>query len=181
MWDYYLGKQNVDNQATTSEKGLELASWTQNTKRYNFDDYVKIHLDHHQILSDLTTHGYAGIDEKFTVRHLLKGIKSFKMDSVKTAILASNTLRSDFNSCVTLYKDFMVQNEGIARRDGRNISALKEEFRCGIDGRGDRGRGRERFKRKYEQQPNLDGKCEDRYYSSEKYSGVRKANKSYLR
>ena len=48
LWDYYLGKQNVDNQATTSEKSLELASWTQNTKRYNFDDYVKIRLDCHQ-------------------------------------------------------------------------------------------------------------------------------------
>ena len=64
------------------------------------------------------------------------------MDSVKTAILASNTLRSYFNSCVTLYKDFMVQNEGIVVGDGKIISALKEEFKGGRGGRGDRGRGR---------------------------------------
>ena len=31
LWDYYIGKQNVDNHATTSEKGLELVSWTHNT------------------------------------------------------------------------------------------------------------------------------------------------------
>ena len=142
LWDYYLEKKNVDNQATTSERGLELASWTQNTKRYNFYDYVKIYLDHDQICLDLTAHGYAGIDERSKVRHLLKGIKSFKMDSVKTAILASNTLRSGFNSRVTLYKDFMVKNECIATGDGRIISAQKEEFRGDRGGRGDRGRGK---------------------------------------
>ena len=101
------------------------------------------------------------------------------MDAVNIEIMASNTLRSDFNSCVTLYKYFMVQNEGIATGDGRIISALKEEFRGGRGGRGGRCRGR--FKRKLEQQPNLDGKCEDRYYSSEEYASLNKANKSYLR
>ena len=99
-------------------------------------------------MSDLTAHGYAGIDERYKVRYLLKGIKSFKMDSVKTAILASNTLRSYLNSCVTLYKDFMVQNEGIVVGDEKIISALKEEFEGGRGSRGDRGRGRGRFKRK---------------------------------
>ena len=104
------------------------------------------------------------------------------MDAVNIEIMASNTLRSDFNSCVTLYKYFMVQNEGIATVDGRIISALKEEFRGGRSGRGGRGgRCRGRFKRKLEQQPNLDGKCEDRYYSSEEYASLNKANKSYLR
>ena len=187
LWTYYLGKQNVDNQATTSEKGLELATWSQNTKRYNFDDYVKIHLDHHQILSDLTAHGYAGIDDRSKVRHLLKGIKSLKMDSVKTAILASSTLRSDFNGCVTLYKDFMVQNEGITGGDGRNISAFNEEGGGGGGGGrgrgrgGGRGRGRGGGKRKREQNSNTDGKCEDRYYSSDEYSNLSKANRAYLR
>ena len=133
------------------------------------------------VIRDLTAHGYAEIDERSKVRHLLRGVKSFKMDSVKTVILASNTLRSDFNSCVTLYKDFMVQNEGIATGGRRIISALKEEFRGGRGDRGDRGRGRGRFKRKWEQQPNLDGKCGNRYYSSEEYDGLSKANKSYLR
>ena len=68
-------------------------------------------MDHHSVLTDLTSHGYAGIDERSKVRHLLKGIKTFKMDSVKTAILASDTLRSDFGGCVTLYKDYMTQQE----------------------------------------------------------------------
>ena len=87
---------------TKSEKGLELAVWSGDTKRYTFDDYVSIHLNHHSILSDLNYHGYAGIDERSKVRHLLKGIKTFKLDAVKTTILASDALRSDFGGCVTL-------------------------------------------------------------------------------
>ena len=50
LWGYYLGKQNVDNQATTSEKGLELVAWSDNTKQYTFDDYMNIHMDHHSVL-----------------------------------------------------------------------------------------------------------------------------------
>ena len=123
-----MGKQNIDNQATTSEKRLELAAWSGDTKRYTFDDYVKIHMDHHSVLTDLTSHGYTGIDKRSKVRHLLKGIKAFKIDNVKTAILASDTLRSDFGGCVTLYKDYMTQQEGlsVSVSDRRNISGLNE-------------------------------------------------------
>ena len=181
MWSYYLGKQNVDNQATTSEKGLELAAWSGDTKRYNFDDYVKIHMDHHSILTDLTAHGYAGIDERSKVRHLLKGIKTFTMDSVKTAILASDTLRSDFSGCVTLYKDYMIQQDGVSVSDGRNISGVNELERGNGGGGDTKGGSKGKRKRGRGGSGATQGECEDRYYNSEEYSKLSKANRAWLR
>ena len=176
LWAYYLGKQNVDNQATTSEKGLELATWSGDTKRYTFDDYVKIHMDHHSVLTDLTAHGYAGIGERSKVRHLLKGIKTFKLDSIKAAILASDNLRSDFGSCVTLYKDYMTQNKGVTLSDERNVSGINADDE---GGGGNRGGGKKR--KRGRGNGSEDGSCEDRYYNSEEYSKLSKANRVWLR
>ena len=66
-------------------------------------------MDQHTILENLTQHGYAGIDPPTKVRHLVDGIKTDKLDSVKTAIMASAALRIDFDSCVNLFKDFIKQ------------------------------------------------------------------------
>ena len=177
LWSYYLGKQNVDNQATTSEKGLELASWSGDSKRFCFDDYVKIHMDHHAILSDLTAHGYAGIDDRSKVRHLLKGIKSCKLDAVKTAILASSNLRSDFSGCVTLYKDYMTQMRGVSEGEQRQIAgfALEEEK---VSGGGGSGKGK---KTRPWDDITVGKKCDDRYYSKEEYSALSREERFYLR
>ena len=97
----------MDNLSSGAEKNIELAQYSGENKRWNFDKYVRVHLDQHQILTDLKEHGYSGIDERSKVRHLLKGIKTDALDVVKTQILSSTTLRSDFSACVSLYKDFI--------------------------------------------------------------------------
>ena len=51
-------------------------------------------------------HGYAGIDNRSKVRHLVAGIKTTTLDSVKTRIMSDAVLRQDFDACVNLYKDF---------------------------------------------------------------------------
>ena len=63
-------------------------------------------MDQHQILTDLKEHGYSGIDERSKVRHLMAGINTETLDAVKTQIIASKPLCSDFAACITLYKDF---------------------------------------------------------------------------
>ena len=63
-------------------------------------------MDQHQILTDLKEHSYSGIDERSKVRHLMAGINTETLDAVKTQIIASKPLRSDFAACIILYKDF---------------------------------------------------------------------------
>ena len=72
------------------------------SKKFTFEKYVRIDMDQHQILNDLKTHGYAGIDNRSKIRHPQEGIKTASLDSVKNTILASSTLRSDFTACIVL-------------------------------------------------------------------------------
>ena len=109
LYAHHLGPSAVDNMSSAAEKALK-NEYKGETKKYNFDKYVRVQMDQHQILSDLTEHGYAGIDERSKVRHLMEGIKTAALDNIKTAILSSTALRSDFTACVGLYKDFIFQS-----------------------------------------------------------------------
>ena len=109
--DHYLGQNNVDNLANQAERQIQRATYTGEGRRWNFEKYVKTHVDQHQILTDLTKHGYAGIDPRSKVRYLLEGIKTKELDNVKTRILSDATLRSDFDMCVNLFQDFIKQTK----------------------------------------------------------------------
>ena len=69
--------------------------------------YDKTHVDQHAILTGFVEHGYSGIDDWSKVRHLMAFIKTKVLDPVKTRIMASATLRNDFDASVNLYKDFI--------------------------------------------------------------------------
>ena len=66
-------------------------------------------MDQHQILIDLKEHGYADINERSKVRHLMEIIKTVALDNIKTSVLSSTTLCLDFTACVGIYKDFIAQ------------------------------------------------------------------------
>ena len=54
-------------------------------------------------------HSYAGIDEHLKVRNLLDGIKMDDLSMIKGQILAMAALRNDFDVCVTLFRDYLLQ------------------------------------------------------------------------
>ena len=54
-------------------------------------------------------HGYVGIDERSKVRHLMESIKTKALDAAKAQIMANANLRTNFNACVTLFKEFIAQ------------------------------------------------------------------------
>ena len=120
--DHYLGKNNVDNQATIAERRLQTTTYTGEGRRWNFEKYVQTHVNQHQILTDLTRHGYAGIDPRSKVRYLLDGIKTKELNHVKTQIMASTTLRNNFEQSVNLFQDFIKQERPEPRPS--NISAM---------------------------------------------------------
>ena len=109
LHDHYLGPNNVDNMATMAETKLQVTSYQGEKKNWDFEKYVRCHVNQHSILSRLTEHGYSGIDERSKVRHLLEGIKFGGLDAVKTQILANTELRTNFDRCVSLYKDYICQ------------------------------------------------------------------------
>ena len=59
------------------------------------------------MFESLQDYGHKGIHECLKVRYLNGAIKTIKLDSVKSIILASTTYNKDFDGCVTLYKNFI--------------------------------------------------------------------------
>ena len=95
--------------ATMAEAKIRATTYTGEKHRWNFEKYMKVLVDQHTVLENLPQHGYDGVDLQTKVRHLVDGIKTDKLDSIKMAIMASAALRIDFFSFVNLFKDFIKQ------------------------------------------------------------------------
>ena len=91
-------------------------------------------MDQHAILDELKLLGYSGTDEWSKVRHLNVGIKTLKLNVLKTQILASASLHSNFEEAVVLHKDVIVQVN--AMEPTHNVSEVK------TFGNKDKGNGR---------------------------------------
>jgi hypothetical protein len=96
--------------ATMAEDKLKSTVYNGEQRRWDFEKYINVHKSQHSIMEGLVEHGYTGIDPRSKVRYLLDGIKTDKFDSVKTRIMSDAALRTDFDSCVTLYQDFIRQS-----------------------------------------------------------------------
>ena len=120
-----------------------------------------MHIEQHTILEGLVCR-YSGIDAGSKVRYLLDGIRTTELDSVKTQVLSSPALQMDFDSCITLYKDFIEAREATAGRT-LNISEV-----CTQDNKVNK-------KRKVQ----FDD-VEDRYYSAKEYSRLSSEQKNKL-
>jgi hypothetical protein len=68
---------------------------------------VRIHTEHHSVLSALKDYVYAGIDDSAKVRHLFKGINTVEFSGCKTHVMASPSLRRHFTATVELHSTFI--------------------------------------------------------------------------
>jgi hypothetical protein len=85
--------------ASGAEHVLHIARYQNESKRFNFESYVSIHKEQHQILEQLEEdHGYKGIDEGTKVRYLLSGIKTDKLNTFEGQILGDPSLQTDFGT-----------------------------------------------------------------------------------
>ena len=74
-------------------------------------------------MESLVEYGYKGIDKRSKVCHLMDSIKTKTLDAAKAQIMANANLRTDFNACVTLFKDF-VAHERSANGNDWQVAAL---------------------------------------------------------
>ena len=70
LYQYYLGASSIDNISSAAEEILKLENCKGGSCKWNFEAYVRVRMEQHQILNDPKEHGYAGIDERSKVRHL---------------------------------------------------------------------------------------------------------------
>ena len=159
---HYLGVNNVDNMSTLAESKLTSTIYDGEKRRWNFEKYVKVHVDQHAILEGLVEHGYSGIDQRSKVRYLMNGIRTRELDPVKTRILSDATLRNDFDACVNLYKDYITQNPSLNKIPRVQIAAVHQSD-DGDDGN------------------EADMSVEDRYYNTAEYRQLTTAQKLGLK
>ena len=89
--------------AATAEHKLINVTYRGEGRCWDFERYATLHKEQHTILEGLKEYGYAGMEEGSKTRHLLAGIKTTALDSVKTQILRTAELRQDFGSIQGLY------------------------------------------------------------------------------
>ena len=75
------------------------------------EQHILTHKKAHSILEDLKEFGYNGIDKRSKVRKFVDSIKTKSLDTIKGQIMASAELRTDFDKCTTLFKDFLAQDK----------------------------------------------------------------------
>jgi hypothetical protein len=109
LYNHYLGSNNVDNMAGTAEKTLANLVYRGQSARYGIEQHILAHKAAQVMLEGLMEHGYQGIDQKSMVRFLMDSIKTTKLDAPKAQIMASPELRTNFDACATLFKDFVSQ------------------------------------------------------------------------
>ncbi|KAI2500398.1 hypothetical protein MHU86_14069 [Fragilaria crotonensis] len=157
LYLHFLGPNNVDNMATQAEDKLKSTVYNGEQRRWDFERYVNVHKQQHSIMEGLVEHGYTGIDPRSKVRYLLDGIKTDKFDAVKTRIMSDERLRNDFDSCVTLYQDYIRQtSKSKTSATTVNISELKTGTKRKAD------------------------HVEDRYYTKEEYNALTAPQKKEL-
>ena len=161
LYDHYLGPNNVDIMASAAEKTMQTTVYNGEMKRWDFEKFVNLHKQQHSILDGLVLHGYAGIDERSKVRHLVEGIKTDKLDTIKGQILASAELRSSFDKCVTLFQDFIRQQ---TKTKSYSTLTIAEVSRTDNKRKASGG----------------SGVVEDRYYTKEEYNALDPEQKKTL-
>ena len=89
--------------------------------------FVRVQIDEYHILLYLKEYMYSGIDKSSKVRHLLLGVKIKTLDAIKNQIIASNTLCSNFASCVTFYKVFISQARTISNNQTLMVDGVSQK------------------------------------------------------
>ena len=149
--------------SSRAEAKIKDTSYSGEKRQWDFEKYVKTHVNQHAIRTDLVEHGYYGIDDRSNVRHLMAGIMTKVLDPVNTQIMASANIRNDFDASVNIYKDFLEQSENLGVCDANILSvhSNKNGATSGSCGRGGSGTNYKKVV--------PDNSVPDRYYTGEEY------------
>lgn len=102
----FLGPHHYRNQAAAAEKALEDAEYKGETKRHNFNAYVRTHMEQHVILETLArNNAHAGIHETTKTRLFIKGIKHPALQSAIIIANASDNIKNNFKTCTAFFRD----------------------------------------------------------------------------
>jgi hypothetical protein len=107
LFDHYLGNNNVDHFANKADCKLLTATYCGKQKHWNFEKYVALHIQQHNILNGLKKYDNRGIDESSKIRYFMNGIKLPSTSAVYWTIKARPKKERTFEWVVSMYKEFV--------------------------------------------------------------------------
>ena len=110
---------------------LVATDYSDERKRLNFEHYMKIQKDQNHILERRKEHGHVWIDPSYQVRNLNEDIKITQFDVVKAQILATASLRIDYDGCASLYNKFIDHSNKVSPLE-MNISGIESSNHKGV-------------------------------------------------
>jgi hypothetical protein len=87
-----LGGDRIISTGSTIVAKLQTFSYDGDRKNFNFDKYVTLHIEQHNLHADLTKYGVTPLDKSFTILWFQNGIKCSALDAVKASINANKAL-----------------------------------------------------------------------------------------
>jgi hypothetical protein len=101
-----LGGDRITSTGSAIVAKLQTFSYDGDQKNFNFDKYVTLHVEQHNLHADLTEYGVTPLDESFKILWFQNGIKCSALDAVKASINANKALFTRFDSIKDAYVDF---------------------------------------------------------------------------
>jgi len=131
-----LGGDRITSTGSAIVAKLQTFSYDGDRKNFNFDKYVTLHVEQHNIHADLTEYGVTPLDESFKILWLWfqNGIKCSALDAVKASINTNKALFTRFDSVEDAYVDFKRTLTPISDPRTRQVATVGT-------GRGGVGRG----------------------------------------
>ena len=151
--------------ASEAERLLVATHYSGECKRFNFERCVKINKNQQHILEGIKEYRHAGIDPRSQVRPLIQGINITEFDTVKDQIMATDSLRTDYDGCVSLYKTLIYHSKTVSPPE-LNISGKESSNHKGGEQKRHKG--------------GSGGSVEDVYYSKEEYNALYSAQRAVL-
>ncbi len=101
-----LGGDRITSTGSAIVAKLQTSRYEGDQKNFNFDKYVTLHIEQHNLHADLTKYGVTPLDKSFKILWFQDGIKCSSLDAVKASINANKALFTQFDSVTDAYVDF---------------------------------------------------------------------------
>ena len=179
LHDHDLGPNNVQHMASQARNKLQNAVYNGEKARWNFEKFIRVHYQQHNVLQGLVPYGYSGLDEPTKVQYLLDGVKTDKLETVKVTIISSASLRSNFANCVTLMQDYIRQDK--SNQPKLQIASVKAGTKKGAAKGKNKSSGKGAGNKKRKATSDAVEFVENRCYDSEEYKTLTAPQRNYLR
>ena len=191
LHDQLLGKQALNNYASSAENKLQTLRYTGRTKRgWSFNKFVTSHLEQHAILHKLKDFGHTGIDETSKIRHFQSGMQDPALQICKSTINATPDNHKTFTAVVETYRTAIQTNRTFRNDTQHHLNISSTGTRPG-NSTGSKSGNLRRNNRYNGPTAGDDGfianfdytpyKIKDRWYKDDEWIKFSKNNRNYIR